>query len=309
MKEIERIIKDGVLPESFFREETICDFKVDLARKKLWAVSLDLLLKFDEVCRKHQIKYTLAYGSLLGAIRHHGFIPWDDDIDIFMVREEYEKLKKLKSEFQYPYFLQIPGENGYLFSFAKLRNSNTTALSNAFRYESFNQGMPLDIFILDNYNPETIENDLQRVKDLVFECSALMRRRNPHPNEKDIHYMQSFPTIREGAKVIQEMDNVLRNNQENHSDKYVCLCNLIYKVHRGIFDRKDIDTLTEVDLYGHPVFIPKHFDAVLSVIYGNYMELPPVETRGTWHDQIVYDMDRPYSDYVQDLWNKERKDR
>ena len=86
MNEIERIIKDGILPESFFKEEVICNFKVDIARKKLWAVSLDLLFKFDEICRKHQIRYAIAYGTLLGQVRHHGFIPWDDDIDLFMIR-------------------------------------------------------------------------------------------------------------------------------------------------------------------------------------------------------------------------------
>ena len=134
MKEIERIIKSGILPESFFEEEVICDFKVDLTRKKLWAISLDLLFKFDEICRKHHLNYSLAYGSLLGAIRHHGIIPWDDDVDVFMLREDYEVLKTLKDEFQPPYFLQIPGEDGYLYSYAKVRNSNTTALSYSFRY-------------------------------------------------------------------------------------------------------------------------------------------------------------------------------
>lgn len=86
MTECERIIKEGILPESFFEPETICDFYVDETRKKIWAVLLDLLIKFDKVCKKHGLKYYLAYGSLIGAVRHQGFIPWDDDIDICMNR-------------------------------------------------------------------------------------------------------------------------------------------------------------------------------------------------------------------------------
>lgn len=306
MTECERILKDGILPESFFKEEVICDFFVDSFRKRIWAVSLDLLFRFDEVCRKHQLKYTLAYGSLLGAIRHNGFIPWDDDIDIFMPREDYEKLKLLKDEFQSPYFLQIPGQNGYYFSFAKLRNSNTTSLSQAFRYESFNQGFSLDIFILDSYNPETIDEDLESVKTLVAECSALMRRSCPHPSEKDLDFFRRFPVIRNGAEIIQEMDDILRKHEESGMDHYVCLCNLIYDYHRGLFYKKDIDEVQDILFYGHPVLIPLNYDSVLKTIYGDYMKLPPVEERGKWHSGSIYDPDRPYTEYVKELWDKER---
>ncbi len=306
MTECERILRDGILPESFFEEEVICDFLVDSFRKKIWAVSLDLLFKFDEVCRKHQLKYTLAYGSLLGAIRHNGFIPWDDDIDVFMPRKDYEKLKLLKDEFQSPYFLQIPGQDGYYFSFAKLRNSNSTSLSHAFRYESFNQGFALDIFILDDFNPETIDEDLERVKLLVSECSALMRRSCPHPSEKDLDLLQRFPVIRDGVEIINEMDGILRRHEGSDSDEYVCLCNLIYDYRRGLFLKKDIDAVQEISFYGHPALIPQNYDAILRIIYGDYMKLPPIEVRGKWHAGALNDPDKPYTEYVKDLWDKER---
>ena len=82
MTECERIINDGILPESFFKEESLCDFPVTKERKKIWAVNVDLLCRFDSVCRKHHLRYSVAFGSLLGIVRHHGFIPWDDDIII-----------------------------------------------------------------------------------------------------------------------------------------------------------------------------------------------------------------------------------
>lgn len=91
MTECERIIKEGILPASFFEEETICDFLVTKERKKIWAVLLDMLIQVDRICRKHNLKYFMAFGSLLGVVRHNGFIPWDDDIDICMPRDDYEK--------------------------------------------------------------------------------------------------------------------------------------------------------------------------------------------------------------------------
>ncbi len=306
MTECERIIADGTLPESFFNEEVICDFKVDLHRKKIWAVSLDLLFKFDEICRKHGLKYTLAYGSLLGAIRHRGFIPWDDDIDVFMTREDYEHLMLLESEFKFPYYLQIPGkDNGYLFSFPKLRNSNTTALSYAFRYERFNQGVALDIFILDNYNPATLELDLESSRRLLAVCCALMRRGNPHPDEKDIDSMNRFPEIRDGEIVIRELEATLKKNQNNITDKYICLCNLFYDIHKGIFEKKHFDSVQSIDFYGHKVLIPAHYDTILKTIYGDYMALPPIEERGRWHAGALMDPDKPYTEYVNALWAKE----
>ena len=309
MTECERIVKEGILPECFFAEEVLCDYRVTQERKKIWAISLDLLFKFDEVCRKHHLSYTLAYGSLLGAIRHEGFIPWDDDIDVFMPRKDYERLKSLEGEFPPPYFLQIPGQDGYYYSFAKLRNSNTTSLSHAFRYESFNQGIALDIFILDSFCSETVDEDLERIKRLVSECSALMRRRCPHPSEKDLDLLQRFPTIRDGVEIINEMDSILRRHENSNSNEYVCLCNLIYDYRRGLFLKKDIDSVQEISFYGHPVFIPHNYVSILCIIYGDYMKLPPIEERGKWHAGALNDPDRPYTEYVNDLWDKEQNNR
>ena len=108
MTEIERIVKRGVITEDFLKEEKRGDFTVTAKRKRVWAVILDLIVEFDSVCRKHNLRYFLDSGSLLGAIRHGGFIPWDDDIDVTMPREDYEKFIRLNDEFKHPYFLQTP---------------------------------------------------------------------------------------------------------------------------------------------------------------------------------------------------------
>ena len=84
-----------VLEDSFFEEEIRSGYTVSSEMKKIWAVELDLLNEFSKVCQKHQLKWFVHAGTLLGAIRHKGFIPWDDDIDVVMPRADYEKLCEL----------------------------------------------------------------------------------------------------------------------------------------------------------------------------------------------------------------------
>lgn len=302
MTECERIIKEGILPASFFEEETICDFLVTKERKKIWAVTLDLLFKFDNVCRRHNLKYSLAFGSLLGAIRHNGFIPWDDDIDVVMPRADYEKLKEYKTEFENPYFLQYPGEDeGYLFSFAKLRNSNTSGVSWAFRYEDFNQGLFWDVFPLDNYSPENIDQNIERITQLVAECSTKMRRSCPVPDENDKQKLEQFPIDRDEQTLSQELDNVLRQYEAIETDKYIIWSCLFYSKDKVIFDKTCFDELKDYNLYCHPVLIPTHFDKVLRTTYGDYMHFPPVEQRGTWHSSSVFNPDVPYKETQKSL--------
>lgn len=79
--------------DKFFEAEERCGYHISEKMKKVWAVELKLLDYFDQLCREHNLRYYIAYGTLLGAVRHQGFIPWDDDIDVVMFRDDYEKLK------------------------------------------------------------------------------------------------------------------------------------------------------------------------------------------------------------------------
>ena len=84
MTESERIIKEGILPETFFEPESRCEFYVDETRKKIWAIELDLYLELMRVCKKYDLTIWADGGTLLGAVRHNGFIPWDDDMDLIL---------------------------------------------------------------------------------------------------------------------------------------------------------------------------------------------------------------------------------
>ena len=139
------------LDEKFYQKETRCGYEVSEKMKKVWAVELNLLEYFDQLCREHNLRYFVDYGTLLGAVRHQGFIPWDDDIDIVMLRDDYEKLKMIaQDEVSSPYFFQNSYTDIMIWALAKLRDSRTTAIEYPDFPPEFNQGIFLDIFPLDD---------------------------------------------------------------------------------------------------------------------------------------------------------------
>ena len=142
------------LPEHFLEGEVRCGYYIAPAMKKGWAVQMDLLMELDRVCRKYKIRYFVAEGTILGAVRHKGFIPWDDDIDCCMTHSEYKKLCKIGPKaFRHPYFFQTEyTDPGSLRGHAQLRHSLTTGMLKdeiPFKYK-FSQGIFIDIFVLDH---------------------------------------------------------------------------------------------------------------------------------------------------------------
>ena len=139
------------LPKHFLEEEVRCGYRVTEKLKKIWAVELDLLNEFQRVCKKHNIKFTIFGGTLLGAVRHKGFVPWDDDLDVAMTRVEFDKLCRIaETEFDYPYFFQTAlTDRRYFFSYARLRNSETTAIISGNGTPDYNNGVYIDIYVLE----------------------------------------------------------------------------------------------------------------------------------------------------------------
>lgn len=143
--------------KEFIKEETRCDFFVSEKRKKVWYVELELLKKFDEVCKAYGLTYFADYGTLLGAVRHQGFIPWDDDMDIVMFRDDYAKFQKIApTVFCEPYFYQNSYTDQQIWAFSKLRDSRTTAIEFPDFPPSFHQGIFIDIYPIDDAPDDTV---------------------------------------------------------------------------------------------------------------------------------------------------------
>ena len=138
--------------DRFYEAEIIDGVYIPATLKQIWAVNLDLLDVFEKFCREHGIRFFLGFGTLLGAFRHQGFVPWDDDVDILMFREDFERLKLLWQEFSYPYFLQNElSEPGVWYrGMMKFRRSDTTCLTeHCYQKRGMNQGIALEIMPLD----------------------------------------------------------------------------------------------------------------------------------------------------------------
>lgn len=282
-------------------EEVRSDFLVTRERKKLWNVQLVMLTELLRVCDKYNIKVFAVCGTLLGAIRHKGFIPWDDDMDVGLLRKDYEKLIKIsQDEFKHPYFLQTTlNEKSYYSNVARLRNSNTTGIVHRDKNILCNNGIYIDVFPFDGL----IENKIRR-KVHFFEIGIYSRiltttRMGKRLNNKSLLYYFS--------KFICEVvgyDNLFQKYQKtcsrysNIDTKRVAILSGSRKHKEFYFYKEDILKTILWDYEDIKVPVPYGYDRCLKINYGNYLEYPSIEERGKWHEgQIIYDPDTPYDEF------------
>lgn len=300
MTECERILTEHVVPEDYFKEEVRCGFKVTTEIKKIWAVNIDLMKEFQRVALKYNLRYFAFGGTMLGAVRHNGFIPWDDDIDLIMPMDDYKKLEEIApGEFASPYSLQTPAlDKGYFFSYMKMRNKNTTFMSRVFSAQTFNQGAFLDIFPLVECPPEKMKEQRDRIFPSIMRCSNYMKRGcESLLNEKQMERYRLYTTdnpLADYLLVQKELDNPEYKN-----------CG--YYTHASFFYNYDEYHVWRKEYWDNPVMfkfeiielpLPCGWDEILKEYFGDYMSLPPVEKRVSAHSNTIIDMDKPYTEYI-----------
>lgn len=300
MTECERIISLGRLPDDFLKEEIRCGFHVDTFRKKIWAIELDIYMKFVEVCKKHNLKFWGDGGTLLGAVRHNGFIPWDDDIDVIMPREDYNKFMNLpQEEFGEPYFLQTPyTDSNYAFSFIRLRNGNTTCTPKIFAKSGCNSGIYIDIFPLDNLVPSNVESDRNKIYECIMKCSSYMKRNSfDELDERQLANFNKYITDNPIAE-FEKIQNIISNPAYIGSG-YVGNCSVtLLKPERQIWREEWFDETVMHKFEFIEIPMPKMIHERLTVQYGSYMEFPPLEERGKWHPDVIWNPDVPYTELL-----------
>lgn len=303
MTEIERLLSKGFISKDFICEEVRCEYLVPSSMKKAWAIQMDLLVKLFEICKKNNLRIWAAGGTLLGAVRHKGFIPWDDDSDVFMPREDHDKLLKLaEKEFQEPYFLQsYLTDSAYPYPYARLRNSRTTVDEHRYKDESivWNNGIFVDIFPLDGVDKI---NCLLRFKTNLLKFYAQIifnypdRINYPRYRSLFVHTFLNLPFVPfSNKRIIQHMHKISTGKKKFDESVNVGLIQCSpYPFMKNIFKREYWDETVWLPFENIMVPAPKEWDKVLKIFYGDYMNFPPVEKRGKWHE-LEFDAETPYN--------------
>lgn len=299
MTEIERIKNANWLPSEFWREECQCDYLVTEEKKKVWAICLDLYRELHRICQLHNIQCFALAGTVLGAARHKGFIPWDDDMDFAVPRADYEKLKKLAKEFKDPYFLQdYTLETNYGFSFMKLRNSNTTALD-AFVHMPYNHGIAIDIFPLDFAEPHTLEAERNEIFNLIMKNSARLRIDKQPQTARDQEVIQQyFDPSMDLQSVCKEIDRIASSHDNSCPYLIQSTCT-VYKAEKVRWPKEIFSSSEILDFYGIEMVVPAGWKQMLEINYGDWQKFPPKEERGIWHNNTLF-TDIPYKKYYKE---------
>lgn len=280
------------LPESFFQEEERDGYLVSAKTKELWAVQLDLLNEFDRVCKKHNLKYILDFGTLLGAVRHKGFIPWDDDVDVSMLREDYEKLLEVAPlEFNEPYFLSNYHSEPYFSDYVyKFRRRDTTILMTSdLSSKKSNYGIFVDIFVYDSFPSD----DIVQLKEYMWFSKVMHYRvqsmaRVPSINDglrSILRYFYYNLRYRSVSKQYEKLDNYAKQFNKGPFRACVVSCPR-EKYYLGEW----FDKIIEMPFENLKLPVSANYDNMLKLVYGDYMT-PVIGSAD--HSLVYFDTDRP----------------
>lgn len=268
--------------------------KEDNITEKLRQTQIEILDYIDDFCNKHDIKYYIMFGSLLGAVRHKGFIPWDDDIDIAMDPVNYYRFKELmKTEKNDKYFYQsVETDKYYNLKFAKIRKNNTLAVESRNQDQKFHQGIWVDIFPM-----MPLPNDESDKKKMMNNIKMINLMLEADLNDKT-KYNKYGRVGKVLSKIFRYIPRSIRNKIISKKFKKICF-------YEGEYDKYFCDTdstfvsyfkkTTKVSFEGKKYSAPADYDKVLTDLYGDYMT-PPKEKDRKGHSVIKIDFDTTKGD-------------
>ncbi len=278
----------------------------DLQKKQL-----EILKAFIKVCEKYNLKYFLVGGSCIGAIRHHGFIPWDDDVDVGMPRPDYDKFMTLQKEYEgTPYFIQNwKSDKNYCYNFAKLRDSSTTFIENYWANTRMNHGVWVDIFPIDgmSYNDIIPAKKFKRLVSrnwwnvYMSYFSSMKRKFHKATFFKDLwcNFLGVVFWPLNIGKWRQKHNE--KKAKKIPFEKSILAGNLFGTNPKKEAMKKEIFTeFVQVPFEDIMVSVPKDYDSYLKNLFGDYMKLPPENQRVGHHHDKGLSLTQGYQEYIKE---------
>ena len=320
--------------KNYYDEEVRLGYTIDPLKKRNWAALLEVLAEIDRVCKKHNITYFADWGTLLGAVRHKGFIPWDDDLDICMKREDYEKFQRIiPLEFQdFEGTLEEKQENK-LYCFSPLTagrnmtvqtvvcNNNHIDFTDEHlkRYHGYPFVACIDVFPMD-YVPadspetETIYSIIKILDQIVFNDMLWDKEFNPI-NEDVVNSLKQIANLmhykidfndklrRQGFKLIDSLSKMYKKKNSKYITCVPRYSNYRERNHR--YKKEWYDEVIYVPFENIEIPIPAEYDKILTVIYGDYMTPVIYDAHGDDHRyQLETQFDFKGQDPMEFLYNK-----
>lgn len=265
--------------------------------QQVWEVEQEILDVIHSVCKQNDLRYSLAFGTLLGAVRHGGFIPWDDDIDIMMPRKDYEELKRVwKDEAPSNYILMdYHTNNDNPNTFMKIVKDNTTFLQDEEeRNKSFHKGIFVDVFPGDIVAPKGFKRKLQYLAGAVY----LLYSRGYSSGAKGLTGMIENILL----KLPKKMQYHYRIKTEQYIRKWnqLSLDEMFFPSTisecKKYYPSNMFDDLIDIYFNGKKYNAFSNYDQILTIEYGDYMQLPPEEERVWHHHPILINFQHNYED-------------
>lgn len=263
---------------------------------------LEIFLYFKKICDENNLKFYICGGGLIGAVRHKGFIPWDDDIDVFMPREDYEKLGEIWEKYadttKYRYCRTNLIEN-YHDCGASIRDLNTTFINRHSKNEDICHGLAIEIMPIDGCPKSKILRGWQLLNAMIFALFNAQRLPDNKgklfrivakivytliPSKKLRYYIWKFTE--------KQMTRYSWDNCEEVTELIGSLKGMLLR-----HPKEDFDQIVYLDFEGYKIPAMKGYENYLKKIWGNYMELPPIEKRVAKHDAVYIDLNNSYKKY------------
>ncbi len=285
-----------------YHDEIRDGFLVTLDRKKVWNVELNLLVEFDRICKKYGLIYFMSYGTLLGAVRHKGFIPWDDDIDLMLPRPDYNRLKEVIADELPPYyfFQDIYTDKQFVLGMSKLRDSRTAAIQYP-EVKDINQGIFIDIDALD----DTSDGSPEEEEILAIQGEVWATVYNPQGVLEGIRQgATSYLSTKELLALIElPQEERMRQFEAIAAERYGSsrMVNILVPAvcgWRQSYERQWFKDLIELPFESLWLPAPAAYDEVLSSSYGDYHQFVPGISA---HENLLFSADISYTECLKEI--------